>query len=182
MFNIRRSVVLLRNLKQLESLNIAKNFAPYQAQAALAFMNLPKRYFSAEKSAEEKEEESHDDFKPQSKVQLDENTVFEQIDQWVKENKCVLFMKGVPQMPQCGFSRFVVEVLKFYKVNDYKAIDILKDPVLREAVKKYSEWNTYPQLYVDGKLIGGADIVNDMHKEGSLKDLFQNNGLIKKDE
>ena len=84
MFNIRRSVVLLRNLKQLESLNIAKNFAPYQAQAALAFMNLPKRYFSAEKSAEEKEEESHDDFKPQSKVQLDENTVFEQIDQVIK--------------------------------------------------------------------------------------------------
>jgi len=63
-------------------------------------------------------------------------------------------------------------------VTDFKSIDILQDPVLREAVKKYSEWNTYPQLYVDGKLIGGADIVNDMHKEGSLKTLFQESGLI----
>ena len=78
MFNIRRSVTLLRNLKQLESLNIAKKFAPYQAQAAMAFINISQRNFS---STEEKEPETHDDFKPKSKVQLDENTVFEQIDQ-----------------------------------------------------------------------------------------------------
>lgn len=63
-------------------------------------------------------------------------------------------------------------------MTDYKAIDILKDQVLRDAVKQYSDWPTYPQLYVNGKLVGGADIVSDMHKEGSLKELFQENGLI----
>ena len=97
-------------------------------------------------------------------------------------------MKGVPQMPQCGYSKFAVEVLKYYsnqpqkkliflEVKNYKAVDVLKDPILREAVKKYSDWNTYPQLYVGGKLIGGADIMNEMHKEGTLKELFQQNGL-----
>lgn len=98
-------------------------------------------------------------------------------------------MKGVPQMPQCGYSKFAVEVLKYYskpnntglisiEVKDYKAVDVLKDPIIREAVKKYSDWQTYPQLYVAGKLVGGADILNDMHKEGTLKELFQSNGLI----
>jgi len=175
MFQIARSASLLRNFKNANVLNVAKRFAPYQAIALNSF-NLPKYNFSS--AAEDKEPESHDDFKPKAKVQLNDENVYDQIDQWVKGNKCVLFMKGVPQMPQCGFSRFVVEVLKFYKVNDFKSIDILQDPVLREAVKKYSEWNTYPQLYVNGKLVGGADIVNDMHKEGSLKTLFQENGLI----
>ena len=104
-------------------------------------------------------------------------------------------MKGVPSMPRCGFSNFVVEVLKFYskcllyfdqlksniEVRDYKAIDVTKDEFLKESIKRYSEWNTFPQLYVNGKLIGGSDIVNDMHKEGSLKQLFQDNELIPKD-
>ncbi len=71
----------------------------------------------------------------------------------------------------------MIEKTNTLEVKTYKSVDILKDPILREAVKKYSDWNTYPQLYVNGKLVGGADIMNEMHKEGSLKELFQQNGL-----
>lgn len=65
----------------------------------------------------------------------------------------------------------------YIEVTEYKAIDILKDPILRASVKKYSDWNTYPQLYVGGNLVGGSDILKDMHAEGSLKDLFIENGV-----
>lgn len=109
----------------------------------------------------------------------------------VKTNQVVLFMKGEPAMPQCGFSKFVVEILRFYsklillqchqakgeslegaEVEGYKSVNILEDEKLRSAVKKYSDWPTYPQLYVNGELVGGADILHEMHKEGTLKDLL----------
>ena len=97
---------------------------------------------------------SHPDFEPEVK-KIDENTdLNSEIDGWVKNNKVVLFMKGVPQMPQCGFSNYVVQVLNFYGIKDFRAIDILEDDVLRETVKQYSNWPTYPQLYVNGILIG----------------------------
>ena len=63
-------------------------------------------------------------------------------------------MKGVPQMPQCGFSNYVIQVMKFYNIKQYKAVNILENAILREAVKKYSNWPTYPQLYVNGSLVG----------------------------
>ena len=89
-------------------------------------------------------------------------------------------MKGDPAMPLCGYSNFAVEVLKYYSstsfnldITNFKAVNILADNDLREAVKKFSNWPTYPQLFIDGKLVGGADIINEMHKEGSLADLLQ---------
>ena len=102
--------------------------------------------------------DSHSDFKPQSKQQITDDNVMKMIDDWVKNNKVCLFMKGVPQMPQCGFSNYVVQVMKFYNVKEYKSVNILENATLREAVKKYSNWPTYPQLYVAGSLVGNKQI------------------------
>ena len=112
------------------------------------------KYNFSNNKIEEDEADSHSDFKPQSKQKITDENVLNIIDDWVKTNKICLFMKGVPQMPQCGFSNYVVQVLKFYNIREYKAINILENNILREAVKKYSNWPTYPQLYVNGSLIG----------------------------
>ena len=69
-------------------------------------------------------------------------------------------MKGTPSAPQCGYSNFVVELLKKYGITEYKAVNVLKDNVVREQVKLYSKWPTYPQLYIEGELIGGCDILH----------------------
>jgi monothiol glutaredoxin len=108
----------------------------------------------AEKEKEKSDEDSHSDFKPKSKVQITEDNVMEKIDEWVQNNKVVLFMKGTRQMPRCGFSNYTCQILKFYNIDDVKCINILEDNIVREAVKKYSNWPTYPQLYVKGNLIG----------------------------
>jgi monothiol glutaredoxin len=88
----------------------------------------------------------------------------------IAKDRVMLFMKGNPQMPQCGFSAAVVGVLKEVGVS-YGSYNILSDPELREGLKEYSSWPTYPQLYVDGKLVGGADIVRDLHAKGELAKL-----------
>ena len=90
----------------------------------------------------------------------------------IAKDRVMLFMKGSPQMPQCGFSAAVVGVLKEVGAT-YGSYNILADPELREGLKEYSSWPTYPQLYVDGKLVGGADIVRDMHAKGELAKLLQ---------
>ena len=107
------------------------------------------------------------------------NPLSSELNQWVNDNNILLFMKGDPAMPLCGYSNFACEVLKYYSsliltsdIKDFKTVNILQDNELREAVKKYSNWPTYPQLYINGKLIGGADIINEMHKEGELKELL----------
>ena len=89
----------------------------------------------------------------------------------IAKDRVMLFMKGSPQMPQCGFSAAVVGMLKEVGAK-YGSYNILADPELREGLKEYSSWPTYPQLYVDGKLIGGADIVRDLHARGELKKLL----------
>ena len=88
----------------------------------------------------------------------------------IAKDRVMLFMKGSPQMPQCGFSAAVVGVLKEVGAT-YGSYNILADPELREGLKEYSSWPTYPQLYVDGKLVGGADIVRDLHAKGELAKL-----------
>jgi monothiol glutaredoxin len=89
----------------------------------------------------------------------------------IAKDRVMLFMKGSPQMPQCGFSAAVVGVLKEVGAK-FGSYNILSDPELREGLKEYSSWPTYPQLYVDGKLIGGADIVRDLHAKGELAKLL----------
>ena len=86
----------------------------------------------------------------------------------IAKGRVMLFMKGNPAMPQCGFSAAVVSILKETGVP-FESYNILADQELREGLKEYSSWPTYPQLYVDNKLVGGADIVRDLHSRGELK-------------
>lgn len=100
------------------------------------------------------------------------------IEEILGKSKVVLFMKGTPESPQCGFSRLVVNVLRHYKVKDFYHFNILEDTFIREELKKYSEWPTYPQLYINKELIGGADILRDMHLNDTLKELLEKNQVI----
>ncbi len=95
----------------------------------------------------------------------------QEIDSIIKTNKIVLFMKGTKDFPQCGFSDAVVKILKFYD-QDFITYDILSRPDLRSAMKIYSEWPTFPQLYINSEFIGGCDIAMEMHQNGELKKLL----------
>jgi monothiol glutaredoxin len=92
----------------------------------------------------------------------------------IRAHPVVLFMKGTPERPQCGFSAAVVDVLRHYDVPVY-AIDVLADPALRQAIKTYSDWPTIPQLYLNGTFVGGCDIVREMHAMGELAGLIAGN-------
>src|SRR5690606_35660020 len=89
------------------------------------------------------------------------------IEQLIKSNKVMLFMKGNKSFPQCGFSAAVVDVLKKHGV-DFHAFNVLSDPKVREGIKEYSDWPTIPQLYIDGEFIGGCDILREMDASGEL--------------
>lgn len=94
------------------------------------------------------------------------------IEELINSSKVFLFMKGTPLTPACGFSNNVIDILTGQGI-EFKSFNILEDDVLRQAVKEYSNWPTYPQLYIDGKLIGGNDIVSEIAESGELKKLIQ---------
>jgi len=96
----------------------------------------------------------------------------EQIAEIVKNNDVLLFMKGTPQMPQCGFSQRVCAVLQEQEVP-FAAINVLLDPSVREGIKVFSDWPTIPQLYVKGEFVGGCDIISEMHEDGELATLLK---------
>jgi len=96
------------------------------------------------------------------------DTILDQIDAIVKGNDLVLFMKGTPQMPQCGFSQQVSSILNSYGVP-YAAINVLLDSSVRQGIKDYSDWPTIPQVYIRGEFVGGCDILCEMHENGELK-------------
>ena len=95
----------------------------------------------------------------------------------VAENAVVLFMKGVPDQPRCGFSAVTVQILDHLGV-DFVGVDVLQDDALRQGVKTYSDWPTIPQLYVRGEFVGGSDIVRELFAAGELKTLMQEKGAI----
>ena len=99
------------------------------------------------------------------------------IEKELKENEVCLFMKGTPEVPQCGFSMAVSNVLKHLKVK-FKGINVLEDNELREGIKEFSEWPTIPQLYVKEEFIGGCDIIKEMFEKGELKKLFEEKSLL----
>lgn len=101
------------------------------------------------------------------------------IDNEVKGNDVVLFMKGTPGFPQCGFSGQVVQILDYLGV-DYKGVNVLADDELREGIKQYSNWPTIPQLYVKGEFVGGCDIVREMFQAGELQGHFEEKGVTAK--
>ncbi|HET6803546.1 MAG TPA: Grx4 family monothiol glutaredoxin [Casimicrobiaceae bacterium] len=94
------------------------------------------------------------------------------INDQVKKNHVVLYMKGTPQFPQCGFSATVAEILKRCGVSNYASFNILQDEALRQGIKDYSNWPTIPQLYVNGEFVGGCDIVREMYQSGELQQLL----------
>ena len=102
------------------------------------------------------------------------------IDNEVKSNDVVLFMKGTPQFPMCGFSGQVVQILDHLGVS-YKGVNVLESDDLREGIKSYSNWPTIPQLYVKGEFVGGCDIVREMFQAGELQGLLKDKGVSVKE-
>ena len=96
----------------------------------------------------------------------------ERIRQQVETNPVVLYMKGTPQFPQCGFSSRATQILKACGVNDFLAVNVLTDPELREGIKVFSHWPTIPQLYIKGQFVGGSDIVMELYQKGELQTLL----------
>jgi monothiol glutaredoxin len=100
-----------------------------------------------------------------------------EIEDIINKNDVCLFMKGVPEAPQCGFSMAVSNILKHLNLK-FKSINILENEELRNGIKVYSDWPTIPQLYVKGEFVGGCDIVKEMYEKGELKELLKSKSLI----
>jgi len=98
--------------------------------------------------------------------------VLTQIEEQVKKNKIMLYMKGNPQSPQCGFSAHTVEILQSYGYP-FETADVLENQEIREGIKRYSNWPTIPQIYISGKFVGGCDILHEMHEKGELKPMLK---------
>ena len=102
----------------------------------------------------------------------------ERIDELVKTNNVVLFMKGSPLFPQCGFSSKAIAILDHLNV-EYASVDVLQDMEIRQGIKEYSDWPTIPQLYVKGEFLGGSDIMMEMYEAGELQEMVTEHGLAK---
>ncbi len=105
-------------------------------------------------------------------------SVNERIDELVKNNDVVLFMKGTPLFPQCGFSSKAIAILDHLGVA-YESVDVLQDMEIRAGIKDYSDWPTIPQLYVKGEFLGGSDIMMEMYEAGELQEMVDSQGLAK---
>jgi len=103
--------------------------------------------------------------------------VQQRIDELVKNNKVVLFMKGTAQFPQCGFSGRAIQILKACGVTQLKTVNVLEDGEVRQGIKDYANWPTIPQLYVNGEFVGGSDILMEMVESGELAQLFADKGV-----
>ncbi len=91
----------------------------------------------------------------------------------VTQNRVVLYMKGSPDFPQCGFSANVVGILRACGVDKFFSVDVLEDEAIRQGIKQYSNWPTIPQLYIKGEFIGGSDILTEMYESGELQKILQ---------
>jgi monothiol glutaredoxin len=107
---------------------------------------------------------------------MTDSTVIERIRQDISDHPVVLYMKGTPVFPQCGFSAAVVQILTQMGVK-FKGIDVLTDPSVRQGIKDFSNWPTVPQLFVKGEFVGGCDIVREMFETGELQDLLAEKGV-----
>ena len=97
----------------------------------------------------------------------------ETIRQQVTSHPVVLYMKGSPQFPQCGFSATATQLLKMSGAEDIFTVDVLQNPEIREGIKQFANWPTIPQLYVNGEFVGGSDILTEMHRSGELRKLLE---------
>ena len=103
---------------------------------------------------------------------MSEQNVTKRIEGEIKSNKVVLFMKGTPEAPQCGFSAATVQLLNSYQYP-FKGIDILANPDIRASLPEYSKWPTFPQLFINGQLVGGSDIAHELNDSGELKRMLE---------
>ena len=103
---------------------------------------------------------------------MSEQEVIAKIKSEIESNKVVVFMKGTPQAPMCGFSAATVEILKSFPYP-FKGIDILANPEIRETLPEYSSWPTFPQVFINGKLVGGCDIMHELRDSGELERLLK---------
>eukprot|EP00578_Thalassiosira_sp_NH16_P019858 CAMPEP_0181099168 /NCGR_PEP_ID=MMETSP1071-20121207/12517_1 /TAXON_ID=35127 /ORGANISM="Thalassiosira sp., Strain NH16" /LENGTH=190 /DNA_ID=CAMNT_0023181815 /DNA_START=66 /DNA_END=641 /DNA_ORIENTATION=+ len=151
----------------------ASSLSPIQPQLAAPSLTSAIASYTRQKSRH-LSSSSHDDFSPQKKHDdlSKEDAVMGMIDSHVKANHVMLYMKGSPNQPQCGFSGTVVGILK-NSGADFASVNVLDYPEVREGIKKYSQWPTIPQLYVGGEFVGGCDIIKDMHESGELKELLK---------
>ena len=100
-------------------------------------------------------------------------SIQEVIKKQVTGNRVVLYMKGTPESPQCGFSANAVGILRACGANEIFTVNVLEEPEIRQGIKEYANWPTIPQLYVNGEFVGGSDIMNEMYKNGELKKLIE---------
>ncbi|XP_015278223.1 PREDICTED: glutaredoxin-related protein 5, mitochondrial [Gekko japonicus] len=100
-----------------------------------------------------------------------------EVEKLVRAHPVVVFMKGTPAQPQCGFSNAVVQILRLHGVTDYRAYDVLQDHDLRQGIKNYSNWPTIPQVYLNGEFVGGCDILLQMHQSGDLVEELKKLGI-----
>ena len=100
-------------------------------------------------------------------------SALEVIKQQVTGSPVVLYMKGTPDFPQCGFSARAVQILKECGVSELTTFNVLEDPEIRQGIKEYANWPTIPQLYVNGEFVGGSDIMTEMYQNGELQKMFQ---------
>ena len=105
-----------------------------------------------------------------------DNATRDRIQTEVDGNDVLLFMKGTPVFPQCGFSAAVIQVLSHLQVK-FSSVNVLEDPEIRDGIKQYSDWPTIPQLYVKGEFVGGCDIIREMYETGELKTFLEDKGL-----
>ncbi|KAJ0008390.1 hypothetical protein Pint_30057 [Pistacia integerrima] len=141
--------------------------------------------------------DTHEDFRPTNKVESSGLSLKDAVEKDVKENPVMIYMKGIPEIPQCGFSSLAVRVLHLYSRTKlvfrncqlYKMLDvplsarnILEDAELKDAVKAFSNWPTFPQIFIKGEFIGGSDIILNMHQTGELKEKLKDVSADKKSE
>lgn len=108
------------------------------------------------------------------------SAILENIRLQISENPAVLYMKGTPTQPQCGFSSVVVQILNQLEIA-FQGVNVLEDDEIRQGIKEFTNWPTVPQLYVKGEFVGGCDIVREMYQNGELRTLLQEKGLLAKD-
>ncbi|EGZ20993.1 hypothetical protein PHYSODRAFT_285540 [Phytophthora sojae] len=147
---------------------LAARAAPAVASQLQLLAQQP-RFFSAKSG----DDGSHSDFQPQyhAAKSTEKDEILKMIESHVKTYPIMLYMKGTPSAPQCGFSMQVVRILHAQGVS-FDSVNVLDHPEIREGVKEYSQWPTIPQLYVKGEFVGGCDIITDMSKSGELAELL----------
>jgi monothiol glutaredoxin len=110
---------------------------------------------------------------------MTDNLVFDQIKRDLSANEVVLYMKGTKDAPMCGFSALAIQILDRLNVKQFKDVNVLADPELRQGIKEFTDWPTIPQLYVKGEFVGGSDIMREMYESGELEQLLTEKGVTR---